>query len=400
MDRGLIFDTHAHLNGYEFSEDRDEVISSLFLHQVGAFTEIGFDLESSEMAVRRAEAVEAERGRTEHAAANGARATETDAAETEAAEESKARAALRVLPEVYAAVGFHPDHAAELTEQQVEKLRALAASPRVVAVGEIGLDYYYVDRRTEEEKQSAVRAKELVERLREEAALSLREDPQEKRSEDPQEGLLQEEPKGTEWDRWEKEQQEKALSLRMQDLARERCSIGKKEWKALLRSAETVDFTYDPAPEIQKACFICQMALARELKLPIVIHSRDAARDTFELVKEHHGYENSGIVHCFSYSSEVAREFVKLGMYVGVGGVLTFPNARKLVEVAEEIPLSRIVLETDSPYMAPVPLRGSRNTPGNLGYVVEKLAEIRGISREEVIRITTENALKVYRIRE
>ena len=158
--------------------------------------------------------------------------------------------------------------------------------------------------------------------------------------------------------------------------------------------------TADPEPEIQKACFRRMLQLSRALGLPINVHSREAAQDTYDLIVEEHGYENSGIIHCFGYPVEMAERFVKLGLYVGVGGVVTFKNARKLKEVVERIPIERIVLETDCPYMAPVPKRGTRNDPRNLPYVVEEIAALRQMDPAEVIRITTENAKRVYRIEE
>ena len=158
--------------------------------------------------------------------------------------------------------------------------------------------------------------------------------------------------------------------------------------------------TADPEPEIQKACFRRMLQLARELGLPINVHSREAAQDTYDLIVEERGYENSGIIHCFGYPVEMAERFVKLGLYVGVGGVVTFKNSRKLKEVVERIPIECIVLETDCPYMAPVPKRGTRNDPRNLPYVVEEIAALRQMDPAEVIRITTENAKRVYRIEE
>ena len=127
-------------------------------------------------------------------------------------------------------------------------------------------------------------------------------------------------------------------------------------------------------------------------------HSREAAADTMRILKENHAGRTGGVIHCYSYSAELAKEFVKMGYYIGVGGVLTFKNARKLVEVAKEIPLERLLLETDCPYLAPVPYRGKRNSSLYLPYVVTKLAEIKGITEEEVIRVTEQNAVKMYRL--
>ena len=154
----------------------------------------------------------------------------------------------------------------------------------------------------------------------------------------------------------------------------------------------------DPAPELQKEWFIRQLGLAREEKLPVIIHSRDAAADTLDIMHSEHAEEIGGVVHCFSYSKEVAAECVKMGFYIGIGGVLTFKNARKMVEVVEQTPIEKIILETDCPYLAPEPFRGKRNNSLYLPYVVTKMAEVKGISEEEVIRITEENARSMYRL--
>ena len=279
-----IFDTHAHLCDAAFDEDREAIIADLGTHGVGAFTEIGFDLPSSRAALALAER----------------------------------------YPQVYAAVGFHPDHSDHLRDEDVETLRQMVENDqKIVAIGEIGLDYHYT-----------------------------------------REGIL-----------------------------RRAAAAGQEADPESLATA-------DPEPEIQKACFRRMLQLARALGLPINVHSREAAQDTYDLIVEEHGYENSGIIHCFGYPVEMAERFVKLGMYVGVGGVVTFKNARKLKEVVERIPIERIVLETDCPYMAPVPKRGTRNDPRNLLYVVEEIAALREMDPAEVIRITTENAKRVYRISE
>ncbi len=154
----------------------------------------------------------------------------------------------------------------------------------------------------------------------------------------------------------------------------------------------------DPAPELQKEWFVRQLALAREEKLPVIIHSRDAAADTLDIMHSEHAEDIGGVVHCFSYSKEVAAECVKMGFYIGIGGVLTFKNARKMVEVVEQTPMDKIILETDCPYLAPEPFRGKRNNSLYLPYVVTKMAEVKGISAEEVIRITEENARRMYRL--
>ena len=279
-----IFDTHAHLCDAAFDDEREAIIADLGANGVGAFTEIGFDLPSSRAALALAER----------------------------------------YPQVYAAVGFHPDHSDHLREEDVETLRQMVENDqKIVAIGEIGLDYHYT-----------------------------------------REGIL-----------------------------RRAAASGQEPDPESLATA-------DPDPEIQKACFRRMLQLARALGLPINVHSREAAQDTYDLIVEEHGYENSGIIHCFGYPVEMAERFVKLGLYVGVGGVVTFKNARKLKEVVERIPIERIVLETDCPYMAPVPKRGTRNDPRNLLYVVDEIAALREMDPAEVIRITSENAKRVYRISE
>ena len=131
--------------------------------------------------------------------------------------------------------------------------------------------------------------------------------------------------------------------------------------------------------------------------MPAAVHSREAAADTMEIMKKY-GAGMQAVIHCYSYSVEMAREYVKMGYYIGVGGVVTFKNARKLKEVVQEVPLERIVLETDCPYLAPVPFRGKRNSSLNLPYVAQAVAELKGISAEEVIRQTEENARKLYNL--
>lgn len=160
-----------------------------------------------------------------------------------------------------------------------------------------------------------------------------------------------------------------------------------------------LDYYWDKEKhDLQKHWFLRQMELAAECKLPVIIHSREAAKDTLDLVTAAKHLELSGIIHCYSYSVEQAREYLNLGYYIGIGGVLTFKNAKKLKEVAEYVPLSKIVLETDCPYLAPVPFRGKRNDSAKIRYVAEELAQIKGIPAEEVIRITNENGRKLYDI--
>ena len=158
-----------------------------------------------------------------------------------------------------------------------------------------------------------------------------------------------------------------------------------------------LDYHYEDIPrETQKKAFRAQMALAHELNLPAIVHERDAHEDSMAIVREFP--QVKGVFHCYSGSAEMARQLVELGWYIGFTGVLTFKNARKAVEVAASIPLERIVLETDCPYMAPEPFRGKRNDPGKLYRMAEKLAEIRGLTVEEIHRITVENGKRLYRI--
>jgi TatD DNase family protein len=158
-----------------------------------------------------------------------------------------------------------------------------------------------------------------------------------------------------------------------------------------------LDYYYEDIPrEIQKQAFRMQMALAKELDMPVIVHEREAHDDGMRIVKEFPGV--TGVFHCYSGSAEMARQLVNMGWYIGFTGVLTFKNARKAVETAASIPLERIVLETDCPFMAPEPYRGKRNDPGYLPKMAEKLAQIRGISVEEAISVTTENAKRLYRI--
>jgi len=200
-------------------------------------------------------------------------------------------------PFVYAAVGMHPDEVGDLNEERFEYLKSQCQKDKVVAVGEIGLDYY--------------------------------------------------------WD--------------------------------------------NESHDVQKKWFIRQLELARELNLPVIIHSRDAAADTLEIMKEY-GQGLRGVIHCFSYSIELAREYVKMGFHIGIGGVVTFKNGRKLKEIAAEIPLERILLETDCPYLAPVPFRGKRNCSAYISYVAQEIASLKGISYEEVVAQTEKNGKELFQI--
>lgn len=251
----MIFDTHAHYDSSQFDEDREELLASMQEQGVGTIVNVGASYESC-FAVPEM---------------------------------------VQKYPFMYAAVGVHPDEVGDLNEESFAKMREQFQKEKIIAVGEIGLDYY--------------------------------------------------------WD--------------------------------------------NESHDIQKKWFIRQLELARELSLPVLIHSREAAADTLEIMKEH-GRGLGGVIHCFSYSKELAVEYVKMGYYIGVGGVVTFKNGRKLKEAVAEIPLTSIVLETDCPYLAPVPFRGKRNQSGYIRYTAEAVAEIKGITVEEVIRQTEENAKKMY----
>jgi len=160
-----------------------------------------------------------------------------------------------------------------------------------------------------------------------------------------------------------------------------------------------LDYYWDKEKhELQKHWFMRQMELASECNLPMIVHSREAAKDTLDMVIAAKSLNLSGIIHCYSYSVEQAREYLDMGYYIGIGGVLTFKNAKKLKEVAEYAPLSQIVLETDCPYLAPVPFRGKRNDSSKISYVAEELAAIKQIPAEEVLRITNKNGRKLYHI--
>lgn len=252
----MIIDTHAHYDDKAFDEDRQKVLEDLAAHGIHWVINSGSDLGACERTIELMEQ----------------------------------------YPFIYGALGIHPSDTAELTEGDMDWLARQSRLEKCVAIGEIGLDYY--------------------------------------------------------WDEPEREHQQK--------------------W------------------------FVRQLRLAREVKLPAVIHSREAARDTIELMQAEHAEEIGGVIHCYSYSKESARTFLNMGFYFGIGGVVTFKNGRVLKEVVEYLPMDRILLETDSPYLSPVPNRGKRNDSRNLPYVVAQIAQIKGITEEEVERITTENALRLY----
>ena len=160
-----------------------------------------------------------------------------------------------------------------------------------------------------------------------------------------------------------------------------------------------LDYYWDKeGHDLQKHWFMRQMELAHECNLPMIVHSREAAKDTLDMIVAAKPLELSGIIHCYSYSVEQAREYLDMGYYIGIGGVLTFKNAKKLKEVAEYAPLSQIVIETDCPYLSPEPFRGKRNNSANLKYIAQKLAELKNMEYDEIISVTRKNAMELYRL--
>ena len=253
----MLFDTHAHLDDHAFDPDRDALLAALPGQGIGLLMNPGCSLATSRAACALAR---------EHSW-------------------------------IYAAVGSHPDAAAEVTPEVLEEYRRLIReNPKVKAIGEIGLDYHY------------------------------------------------------------------------EDVPR----------------------------NIQQEAFLAQMELARETKLPVIVHERDAHADGMTVVR--HFPEVTGVFHCYSGSLEMARELVEQGWYIGFTGVLTFKNARRALEVAAGLPLDRIVLETDCPYMSPEPFRGKRNDPGRLYRMAEALSALRGLPVEEIETITMENGKRLYRL--
>lgn len=158
-----------------------------------------------------------------------------------------------------------------------------------------------------------------------------------------------------------------------------------------------LDYFYDNSPrDLQRHWFKKQLALAKEVDLPVIIHSRDAAQECFNIIKE--SGVHKGVIHCYSGSAEMALDYISMGYYLGIGGVVTYANAKKTVDVVAAVPIERIVIETDCPYLSPVPNRGKRNDSLNLKYVVDKISEIKNISHKEVARITMDNAKELYSI--
>ena len=255
MENAVIFDSHAHYDDSRFDLIREETLAKMPENNVCGIINCGTDISTSLISIDLAEK----------------------------------------FPFVYAAIGYHPESIDDTTVFEKDKLIEISKNKKVVAIGEIGLDYY--------------------------------------------------------WDTTFKNNQ--------------------------------IDF------------FEKQLMLSKELDLPVIIHDRDAHGDTLEILKKH---QPKGVLHCFSGSIEMAREIIKLGLYIGVGGVITFKNSKKLVEIVKEIPLERILLETDAPYLAPEPYRGKTNNSAYILRVAEKIAEIKSITTKDVLSVTTKNVKALFNI--
>ena len=252
----MFFDTHTHLDDDKFDIDRDELITSLKNEGLSLAVNIGANLVTSQNSIDLAEKYDF----------------------------------------IYAAVGVHPNDTGDMTDEDLQKIEEMAKHEKVVAIGEIGLDYHYDE----------------------------------------------------------------------------------------------------PAPEVQKVWFEKQLLLAKKLNMPYIIHDREAHADVLEIIKKI-GHFN-GVMHCFSGSSEMARQVTDLGMYVSIAGQVTFKNAPKVQAVAKSVPLDKLLIETDSPYLTPEPFRGKRNNSAYVKYTAEKIAELRGMSIEEIAKITMENGKRFYNI--
>jgi TatD DNase family protein len=254
----MLFDTHAHLNAIQYEEDIVEVITRAVSENVTHIVVVGFDKDTIKRAMELTDQYDM----------------------------------------IYAAVGWHPVDAIDMTEDDLKWIKELASHPKVVAIGEMGLDYY--------------------------------------------------------WDKSPK--------------------------------------------EIQKEVFRKQIQLAKEVQLPIIIHNRDATEDVVKILQEEDASEVGGIMHCFTGSLEVAKQCMDMNFYISFGGPVTFKNAKKPKEVATQIPMERLLIETDCPYLTPHPFRGKRNEPSYVKYVAEQIAELKGLSIEEVAKITSDNAKELFGI--
>jgi TatD DNase family protein len=255
----MLFDTHAHLNADQYNEDLEEVMERAREAGVSNIVVVGFDTLTIKRAIELADAHDF----------------------------------------IYACVGWHPVDAIDMTEKELAWIEELASHPKVVALGEMGLDYHW-----------------------------------------------------------------------------------------------------DKSPhDIQKEVFRKQIRLAKKVKLPIVIHNRDATADIIEILKEEDAGEVGGIMHCYSGSVEVAKQCLEMNFYISLGGPVTFKNAKKPKEVALEIPLDKLLIETDCPYLTPHPYRGQRNEPSYVKLVAEQIAEIKGLTLEEIALATSDNAKRIFGIK-
>lgn len=256
----MIFESHAHYDDEEFNEDRNELLAAMPENGIEYIINVASSVKSVENTI----------------------------------------ALTQNYPFIYGAVGVHPSSTGELNEENFKWIKKQCRLEKMVAVGEIGLDYY--------------------------------------------------------WD--------------------------------------------EPDREIQKNWFRKQLTMAKQEGLPVIIHSREAAKDTVEIMREMESDKIGGVIHCFSYPREIARAFLKMGFYLGIGGVVTFQNAKVIKDVVEYAPLDRILLETDCPYLAPMPHRGERNSSLNLPLIAQEIARIKEIEYDEVIRVTNQNAKKLFGISE
>ena len=254
----MLIDSHAHLDDPKFNKDRDRLIKSLKQNDISLVINVGADVSSSIKSVKLADEYE----------------------------------------NIYAAVGVHPHSAKEMDDSTIDVLKAFAKRDKVVAIGEIGLDFHY-----------------------------------------------------------------------------------------------------DNSPrDIQRKWFIEQIKLAKELNMPIIVHSRDADQETFDILKEEADERLRGVLHCYSGSAEMAKDYIDLGFYISLAGPVTFKNARKPKEVAKVVPMDKLLIETDSPYLTPEPHRGKRNEPLYVRHVASMIAELRGMDFEDVGRITSENTKRLFNI--
>lgn len=255
-----IFDTHAHYDDEAFDTDREELFSSMKEQGVERIVNVSASLHEIQETLKLIDR----------------------------------------FPFIYGAAGVHPDDTKDLNEENFHEIRRAAMHEKMLAIGEIGLDYY--------------------------------------------------------WDASDHETQ--------------------KKW------------------------FLRQLELAKELDKPVIIHSREAAQDTLDMIRQAGGPDFNMVIHCFSYSTEIAREYLNMGYYLGIGGVVTYKNGRKLKEVVSYMPLDRILLETDAPYLSPVPFRGKRNSSEKIHYVAEEIARLKNVSQEEVLEAAWNNACRFYRLNE